>query len=177
VRAQEGRRRPGAALLIAGALAGLLAPAAGGSQAPARVPADWFSCHDGKYAFVLSNHYPTLFKIGHHRVTELQSVLVGDTRLTTRRVSYIGMRLDVRVSSANPDRFQLLEAEVWSRRWNVGRLSVGQVPWRWGREKSLAQTPLEGEVELVGSTGSVLLGLRDGRLLKARFRCSVPSGG
>jgi hypothetical protein len=176
VRAQEGRRRPGAALLIAGALAGLLASAAGGSQAPARVPADWFSCHDGKYAFVLSNHYPSLFKIGQHRITELQSVSVGDTRITTRRVAFIGLRLDVRVSSANPERFELLEAEVWSRRWNIGKLSVGQHPWRWGREKSLAQTPLEGQVELVGAAGSVTLALNDGRVQRARFRCAAGSG-
>jgi hypothetical protein len=138
------------------------------------VPADWFACHDGKYAFVLSNHYPSLFKIGQHQVSELRSVAAADgSTWTTRRVAFIGMRLDVRVNSARPERFQLLEAEVWSRRWAIGTLSVGQNPWRWGREKSLQQTALEGDVQLVGAHDSVTLNLRDGRVLRATFRCGA----
>jgi hypothetical protein len=159
---------------VVAAAAVLLACHAQASRGAARVSADWFSCHDGKYAFVLSNHYPSLFKIGQHRVTELRSAPgAGGATLTTRRVSFIGMRLDVRVSSANPDRFELVEAEVWSRRWAVGRLSVGQHPWRWGREKSLVQTSLDGDVQLVGTADSVTLNLQDGRVMRATFRCGL----
>ena len=138
---------------------------------PVRVSADWFACHEGKYAFVLSNHYPSLFKIGRHKVTELESVATGQTTVKKHRVQYIGMRMDVLVSSENPTRYQLLEAEVFSRRWSIGRLSVGENPWRWGREASLSQTDLTGEIELLGTSDSVSLQLDAGRILRATYKC------
>lgn len=155
--------------LLLTTLAAGAAPAAGITQ----VPADWFSCRSGKYAVTLSTHYPSLHGIGRHKVFEVEVRKRDGTTETTRRFEYIGLKLEVLVSSADPSRYVLLTAESTSRRWNIGRLSVGEKPWRWGREKSLAQTPLEGSIELVGQGESVTLRLTDGRVDRVKYLCNA----
>lgn len=157
-------------------LAAALGAGAGAEVAaqPVRVPADWFSCDSGKYALKLSRHYPSLHTIGRHRTLELEvRQLGGGVTATTRRLQYIGMRLDVLVLSSDPGRYTLLNAEVTSRRWHIGRLSVGTRPWpwMWSPEPSLAKVRLDGDLELVGAGDSALLRLRDGRVEKVSFVC------
>lgn len=150
---------------------------AGSAQAtPAvRVDADWFACRSGKYAVTLSSHYPSLFNIGRHRVADTALRLADGTVVPVRRFRYFGLELDVLVSARDPSRYLLVRADVSSRRWNLGALSVGQKPWRWGREKSLRPTPLEGWIELAGSDGdTVTLLMNDGRVERAVFHCRVP---
>lgn len=154
----------------------VLAASAASAQPPAvmKVAADWFSCRGGKYAVTLATHYPSLRGIGRHKVFELEVRQRDGATETLRRFEYIGLKLEVLVSSTDPSRYVLLSAEASSRRWNIGRLSVGERPWRWGREKSLAQTPLDGWIELVGQGESVTLMLTDGRVDKVKYLC--PAG-
>ncbi|MBI5720397.1 MAG: hypothetical protein HZC37_22200 [Burkholderiales bacterium] len=146
---------------------------AASNAAPVRVPAEWFSCDGGKYALQLPHHYPTLPKIGKHKVVDLEVRQVDGATVTTRRFQYIGMRLDVRVLSSDPDRYALLAAEVTSRRWQIGRFSVGTRPWpwMWSPEPSLKDVKLHGLLELVGAGDSALLWLNDGRVERVSYRC------
>ena len=155
---------------------GLVAAQVHASNVMPRVDAsEWFACRSGKYAITLMTHYPSLRGIGQARVHELEvRQRDGGVTETVRRFEYTGMTLEVLVSSAEPSRYVLLAADVSSRRWNIGRLSVGQHPWRWGREKSLSQTPLQGWVELLGSDGSVQLRLAGGRVERVRYNCPLP---
>lgn len=163
------RALPGGLLIV------LLSAVCNAAAQPAatKVPAEWFACRSGKYAVTLSTHYPSLRGIGRHKVVELEVRQRDGATETLRRFDYIGLRLEVWVSSAEPSRYVLQSAEASSRRWNIGRLSVGERPWRWGREKSLANTPLDGAVELVGQGESVTLLLSDGRIDRVRYRCST----
>lgn len=141
---------------------------------PVRVAAEWFACDDGKYALRLSRHYPSLRTIGRHKAVDLEvRQLGGGVTATTRRFTYIGLRLDVRVLSSDPSRYTLLAAEVTSRRWHVGRLSVGTRPWPWlwTPEPALANVRLHGEIELVGPGDTALLWLDDGRVEKVTYTC------
>lgn len=77
----------------------------------------------------------------------------------------------------DPTRYTLVAAESTSRRWHLGRLSVGEAPWRWfwSREKSLAKVALEGPIELRGRGGDIaLLEMRDGRIDRLVLRCAPP---
>ena len=170
----------GAALATLVALAALAALAGAATAAPApatepvRVAADWLSCDSGKYALRLSRHYPSLQTIGRHKAIDLEvRQMGGGITATTRRLVYIGMRLDVRVLSNDPSRYTLLAAEETSRRWHVGRLSVGTRPWpwMWSSEPSLANVHLHGEIELLGNGDAVSLRLNDGRVEKVSYTC------
>lgn len=144
------------------------------AAAVVKVAAEGFSCRSGKYAVTLATHFPSLHGIGRHQVAELETrQRDGGVTEKVYRFDYIGLRLDVRVSSTDPSRYVLLAADASSRRWNIGPLSVGTKPWRWGREKWLSQTPLEGWVELVGAGESVQLLLSDGRVDRVRYLCSI----
>jgi len=159
------------------ALMALAVATAGAQQTAAtavKVDADWFSCRGGKYAVTLSTHYPSLFNIGKHKVADAELRLADGSLHAVRRIRYFGLELDVAVSPRDPTRYQLVRAEVFSRRWNIGRLSVGERPWRWGREKSLQRTPLDGWIELVGDGDSVVLLMNDGRVDRAIFHCRPP---
>lgn len=149
----------------------LAVAAAPGQAAPVKVAADWFACDSGDYAISLPKHYPSLHGIGKHQVIDLEVQQQGAVRVTDRRIVYIGMRLDLRIVSDDPTRYRLREAEVTSRRWNIGRLSVGQNPWRWRSEAVLDKVALDGPIELVGKTDAVLLQMRGGRIESASFRC------
>lgn len=158
------------------ALATLLAAAAfaaAGEPQARRVSADWFACDDGKYAVTLSRHYRSLFTIGRHRVVDLGTVRRGEAVWLKRRIEYIGLTLEVMVPAQAPERYVLTQLDAWSRRWNIGRLSVGQKPWWWWfSEKSLKGVPLQGAVALEGAAGeSVTLWLNDGRIDRVSFHC------
>lgn len=144
------------------------------APAPAlrHVPAAWFSCSDGKYAVTLSRHYRSLFKIGRHRVVEIGTQRDGPTTWSRRRIEYIGLTLEVKVNADEPERYELTRLEAWSRRWNIGRLSVGQKPWWWWfGERSLKGVPLQGVVQLDGTGESATLWLDDGRIDRVSLRC------
>ena len=67
----------------------------------------------------------------------------------------------------------LLSAESISRRWNIGRLSVGRTPWRWGREASLEKVPLDGWLLLAGPVDLATLLMRDGRIEQVSYACAA----
>jgi hypothetical protein len=138
-----------------------------------RVAADWFSCDHGKYAIRLSRHYPSLQTIGRHRVVDLDVRQVGGVTATTRRFQYTGLQLDVLVFSNEPQRYTLLAAEVTSRRWHIGRFSVGTKPWPWlwSPEDSLANVRLHGPVQLVGHGDSAAVLFDEGRVERVSFTC------
>jgi hypothetical protein len=155
---------------LTGVLALVPGPAGG---AAVKVLVDAFACDTGPYAVILPKYYPTLHGIGRHTFTDLEVRTQGPAGVTTRRIEYYGLRLDVRIASNQPNVYQLLGAEVKSRRWSIGRLSVGQSPWRQVREPALEQVSLNGPVELVGKTDTVLLVLLNGRVESADFRCGA----
>lgn len=145
--------------------------------APLKVDAEWFSCRAGRYAVTLPKHYPSLHGIGRHRIADLETRHAGGEVVTRRRIQYYGLRLDVLVFASDPTRYTLVAAEATSRRWHLGRLSVGEAPWRWfwSREKSLAKVALDGPIELVGRGGdTALLEMRDGRIDRLVLRCLAP---
>jgi hypothetical protein len=142
-----------------------------------RVAADWFACDSGKYAITLSRHYPSLRTIGRHQVSQLEVRPYGSGTAALRRLQYIGLRLDVLVPAQEPSRYVLLAAESTSRRWHLGRLSVGSKPWPWFAEKSLAGVKLEGPIELVGPRDRALLQLSAGRVERVAVQCGVPPAG
>lgn len=157
------------------AKAALGAALATAAAAPAQPPAQAItlgsvSCTRGPLAVQLPRHYPTLHKIGRHTWTDLARHSGPAGAVTTRRIEYIGLRLDLRLSSAAPDRYELVELEVWSRRWAVGPLSVGQ-PLRHASGEAARAAPDDGRVELVGPEASVELVLRQGRVERATYRC------
>jgi hypothetical protein len=149
---------------------------AGSAGADVKVSLPSLACRGGSYAFAIAEHYPTLLNIGRHRVLQLEERQQGNERITLRRIEYIGMTLEVQVSSLDPTRYQLHQAEVWSRRWNIGRLSVGRRPWLSEPEPGLAPTALNGTLELVGPVDAVSLRLADGRVERVVFRCSDRAG-
>jgi hypothetical protein len=156
-------------------LAVLGAPIPQASAAERVVPADWFDCKTGAYRFSIADHYPSLFKIGQHKITELgqrtTTTAMASETIQLRRIEYIGMTLDVAVSSLNPERYVLQRAEVWSRRWNIGRLWVGRRPWQSDSEKSLAGVELNGLIELQGANDRAQLQMSDGRVVRVTFHC------
>ena len=153
------------------AFAGLYLSLSVATAAERPVPADWFDCKSGAYRFLIADYYPALFNIGRHKVQDLGERVQGGATISTRRIEYIGMTLDVTVSSLTPQRYTLLRAEVWSRRWNVGRLSVGRRPWQSDSEKSLAGVELAGLLELQGTTDRATLQLSDARVERVTFIC------
>lgn len=140
--------------------------------ADAKVSVPGFSCSSGSYAFAIADHYPTLLNIGRHRVLQLDERQQGNERLSQRRIEYIGMTLELMVSSLEPTRYRLLRAEVWSRRWNIGRLSVGRRPWLSEPEPGLAPTALNGTLELAGPIDTATLRLNEGRVDRVVFQCA-----
>jgi hypothetical protein len=166
-----------AAALVLGVCIGSATAAPPPLAEPVTVIADWFSCSSGKYALTLPRHYPSLRVIGSHRVLDIESQSQGGVTRATRRFQYIGMRLDVRVSSDAPDRYQMLSAEAISRRWNIGKLSVGSDPWwwPWSREPELAKVTLDGVIKLQGPSDSAVLQLSKGRIDKVMYSCRLPS--
>lgn len=140
---------------------------------PVVVAADWFSCSSGKYALTLPKHYPTLRKIGKHRIVDGEVRIRDGVTITARTIEYTGLRLELLVSSSDPNRYELRSVESNSRRWNIGQLSVGTSPWwwPWSREKSLTGVRLKGELKFVGATDSVVLLLDDGRVVSVRYSC------
>ena len=154
--------------------AGLCLNAALATTTERQVSADWFACRSGAYQFSIADHYPALFNIGRHRVGNLTQSFEGTETTSVRRIEYIGMTLEVAVSSLRPERYTLLRADVWSRRWNVGRLSVGRRPWHSDWEKPLAGVELNGPLELIGVTDRAVLHLSDGRVERVTFLCRPP---
>jgi len=152
-------------------LAALCLAASCAAGAQHQIPAEWFACRTGEYRFLIADHYPALFNIGWHKVQDIGQRQQGSETIRTRRFEYIGMTLEVAVSSLNPERYTLLRAEVWSRRWNIGRLSVGRRPWQSSSEKTLAGVALNGQIELRGSTDRATLQLRDGQVERVTFEC------
>lgn len=134
-----------------------------------------FSCDAGPYAIVLPRHYPTLLVIGRNKITDLESRTVGATTITTRRIEHIGLRMDVTISSAEPNAYKLSSLDVYSLRWNVGPLSVGRNPWRSINDPALDGVKQDGTVELLGSRDSAVLLVRSGRIDKVSYRCPGPA--
>ena len=130
-----------------------------------------FACDSGPYAVVLPKYYPTLHKIGKHKWTDIQSHSIGGLSSTTRRIEYIGMTADVLLSSGTPDTYRLLALDVSSRRWEIGPLSVGQNPWRSVKDSALDGVSRDGSIEIIGTSDSVLLLVRGGRIDQVRYRC------
>ena len=95
---------------------------------PTVVQADWISCTNGKYAIALPRHLSTLRTIGRHRIVD-REVRSGDGQTASARtIEYFGLRLDVAALPGDPTRIRFLAAESISRRWDIGRLSVGATP-------------------------------------------------
>ena len=142
-----------------------------------RVDAPWFHCHQGRYALGLPQHYPTLHRIGRHRFSDLIVTGAPGSELTTRRIDYMGLRLEVKVSASDSQRYVLLQLQSNSRRWKLGELSVGESPWRWPwrGEAELANVRLQGRVVLAGPTDTATLQMSNGRIDSLSVVCAAPA--
>lgn len=149
----------------------LCASAAALAAEPVRVPVEWLACDDGKYAVTLPRHYPSLRNIGKHRIT----VLGTRGTLTLQRLQFIGMRVDVLLHPEEPHRYRLVELESTSRRWNIGRFSVGTRPWIWWPEKELKDLRLHGPIELIGRNDHVAVEFNNERVVTVSYRCAAGS--
>lgn len=147
-----------------------LLPAA--AQDPAQdITLPSLSCSRGPLAVQLPRHYPSLHAIGRHTVTDLETRAVAGGSVTLRRIEYIGLRLDLQRASATPDAYEIVALEVWSRRWELGALSVGRALRAAVDGPALRHAPDNGRVALRGPEAVVELQLRNGRIERAHWRC------